>query len=76
MTIARYFNMDQIVFHINSTKVVYMDRLLEYFNALGFSLKVVDGAEFTDALRQVAKQSGMEHIFEIFINDIEKQHPH
>ena len=38
-----------------------------FFNALGFNIKMVSGAEFTEALRQTARQSGMEHIFETFI---------
>lgn len=72
MTIARHFSTEQTVFHINSTKVVYMDKLLEYFNALGFNLQAVDGKEFTEALRATAKQSGLEHIFETFINDMDE----
>ena len=72
MTIARHFNAEQNVFHINSIKVVYMDKLLEILNQLGFDLNAVSGAEFTEALRQSAKQSGMEHIFETFINDMDE----
>ncbi len=72
MTIARHFNTEQNVFHINTIKVLYMDKVLEYFNALGFALKTVSGAEFTEALRQTAKQTDMEHIFETFINDMDE----
>ena len=72
MTIARHFNTEQNVFHINSIKVVYMDKLLEIFNQLGFRLDAVSGAEFTEALRQSAKQMGLEHIFETFINDMDE----
>lgn len=72
MTIARHFNEQQTVFHINSTKVVYMDKLLEHFNALGFSFKTVTDKEFTEALRATANQVSTEHIFEIFINDMDE----
>ena len=72
MTIARHFNAEQNVFHINSIKVVYMDKLLEIFNQLGFELKAVDGAEFTEALRESSKQTGLEHIYESFINDMDE----
>lgn len=72
MTIARHFSNKQTVFHINSIKVVYMDKLHAMFNELGFALQIVGGAEFTEALRQTAKQSGMEHIFETFINDMDE----
>ena len=35
-------------------------------------MKVIDGKSFTEALRQTAKQAGMEHIFETFINDMDE----
>ena len=72
MTIVRHFSTERTVFHINSTKVVYMDQLLEYFTALGFPLRIVSGAEFTAALRETAEQAGMKHIFETFINDMDE----
>lgn len=72
MTIARHFSTKQNVFHINSTKVVYMDKLHDLFNQLDFNLEIVSGAEFTERLRQTIKQSGMEHIFETFINDMDE----
>lgn len=72
MTITRHFSTEHTVFHINSIKVVYFDKLLQIFNALGFKLKTVNGAEFTEALRETVKQTGMEHIFETYINDIDE----
>ena len=71
MMITRHFSAEQTVFHINSTKVVYMDKLLEYGNELGYSMKTVSGVEFTEVLRQTAKQDGREYIFETFINDMD-----
>lgn len=73
MTIARHFNKENTLFHINSIKVVYFDKGLEYFNKLGCELKTIDGNEFTEILRQTAKQSGMEYIFETFINDMNEE---
>ena len=72
MTIARHFSTEQTVFHINSIKVVYFNKLLEIFNTLGFNLKTVSGAEFTEALRKTAEQAGTAHIFEAFINDMDE----
>ena len=72
MTIARHFSNVRTVFHINSIKVVYMNKLHVMFNELGFDLQIVNGVEFTEALRKTAKQSGMEHIFETFINDMDE----
>ena len=72
MTIVRHFNTKQTVFHINSTKVVYMKRLLEILNRLGCVITTVGGSEFTELLRATAKASGTQHIFETFINDIDE----
>ena len=72
MTIARHFSTEQTVFHINSTKVIHFDKLFQYFNDLGFKVSLVDGATFTNALRQTAEQTGTAHIFETFINDMDE----
>lgn len=71
MILTRHFTENQTVFHINSTKVVYLSRLLGLFNELGYRLKVVSDNDFTVALRETAKKAGMEHIFETFINDLD-----
>ena len=72
MTIARHFNPRYTVFHINSIKVVYFDKLFQIFNELGYHVDIVDGAVFTASLRETAKQTGTEHIFETFINDMDE----
>jgi len=72
MTIARHFNTEQTVFHINSIKVVYFDKLFQIFNDLGFKVDFVSGPVFTEALRKTAEQTGTAHIFETFINDMDK----
>lgn len=72
MTIARHFNPKYTVFHINSIKVVYFDKLFEIFNELGCHVDIVNGSVFTAALRETAKQTGTEHIFETFINDMDE----
>ena len=72
MTITRHFSMEQTVFHINSTKGVYMDKLYSMLKELGCSIEIVNGTEFTEVLRQTMKKSGMEYIFETFINDMDE----
>ncbi len=72
MTVARHFNKEQNVFHINSTKVVYLDKLLEYMNALGNSMKIVSDKEFSDILRKTMEQTQSKHIFEAFIGDMDE----
>ena len=72
MTIARHFTPDNNVFHTNSIKVVYLDRLLEYMNKLGVPVKAVSEAEFTAILRDTMKQTQSKHIFEAFIGDMDE----
>ena len=72
MAIARHFSTEQTVFHINSIKVMYMDKVLECFKKCGIDMKVVDAATFTEVLRNTTKQSGSEYIFETFINDMDE----
>ncbi|MBE6749441.1 MAG: amino acid adenylation domain-containing protein [Ruminococcaceae bacterium] len=72
MKITRHFNTEQNVFHINSIKVLYFDKLLKIFNNLGFTMETVEGETFTNALKATAKQTGLEHIFETFINDMDE----
>lgn len=36
LLLTRHFDPERTVFHINSTKVVYLDKLLELFTALGY----------------------------------------
>ena len=72
MTIARHFNKDKTVFHINSIKVVYLNDMMKYMNELSFDFKVVSGSEFTQILRNTTKNTESEHIFETFINDMDK----
>ena len=73
MLLVRHFDPNRTVFHINSTKVVYLEKLMGYFTALGYPLQEIPGDEFTAVLRETAKQAGMEHIFETFINDMDEQ---
>ena len=72
MTVARHFSGRKTVFHINSTKVVYIDRLMKIFNSFGLNVKTVSGAEFAETLRAAAKRSETEYLFETFINDMDK----
>lgn len=72
MTAARHFNTRHNTFHINSTKVVYIDRLMALFGSLGVKVEITDGAVFTRTLREAAKQSGTEYLFETFINDMDE----
>lgn len=73
LSIVRHFDPEQTVFHINSTKVVYLDRFIEYIRKIGINLEIVSGKKFTEMLRQAAKDAGTEYIFETFINDMNNE---
>lgn len=62
----------QCVFHLNSNKPIYFDRLLEIVHELGISMRVVDGKKFNAALEQTIHNSDTEYIFEAFQNDMDE----
>lgn len=72
MTIARHFSTEHTVFHINSDKVLYMDKVVEYFKKCGINIKVADSFTFADTLKSTVKQIRTEYIFETFINDMDE----
>lgn len=70
MTIVRHFSTEQTVFHINS-EPVRLEKLTEYLNTLGCSIRAVDDNVFTEALHRTAEQAGKEYIYETFIQDMD-----
>ena len=69
--IAQYAE-KQNVFHLNSNKPIYFDRLLEVLKKLGIPMKVVSGEQFSKVLQEYAKHSETEHIYEAFQNDMDE----
>ena len=49
-----------------------MEEQLKYFRTLGFSMDIIPGNAFAEILRQTAQKSGMEYIFDTFINDMDE----
>lgn len=75
IVLATHFNANYNVFHINNNKVVYFDKLLNYFKNIGIDMKIVSDKEFANQLRQMAEQTNTKYIFETFINDMtENEH--
>lgn len=72
MTIVRQFSENKTVFHINNNKTLDFNCMIKYLMKLGIELKVVSKEEFEKALRNSSKQKESEHIFETFINDMDK----
>ena len=67
--IAQYAD-DQCVFHLNSNRPIYFDRLVEVLNQLGYRMVVVSGEKFNRTLQNLAKNSKTEYIYEAFQNDM------
>lgn len=67
--IAQYADY-QCVFHLNSNRPIYFDRLVEVLNQLGYRMDVVSGEKFNRTLQNLAKNSKTEYIYEAFQNDM------
>lgn len=70
--IAQYAD-GKSVFHLNSNRPIYFERLMEVLHGLGISMKVVSGEEFNRALQRTIQDAGTEYIFEALQNDIDEQ---
>lgn len=69
--IAQYAE-SQNVFHLNSNRPIYYDRLFEILHQLGIPMKVLDGDDFYKALRKTMKDMGTEYIYEALQNDMDE----
>ena len=69
--IAQYAD-KQCVFHLNSNRPIYFDRLLEVFKQLDIKMELVSGEMFNNVLQQIAKDSKKEYIYEAFQNDMDE----
>lgn len=69
--IAQYAE-KQNVFHLNSNKPIYFDKLLDVLHKLNIRMKTVSGKEFNNTLQQLAKASKTEYIYEAFQNDMDE----
>ncbi len=67
--IAQYAD-KQNVFHLNSNRPIYFDKLLEVFGQLGIKMEIVSGERFNQVLQKIAKDSNTEYIYEAFQNDM------
>lgn len=70
--IAQHFNDRKTVFHVNSQKVVYFDKFIEYTGKLGINLDVLTGKEFADRLAVLEHNETTRYIYEALINDMDE----
>ena len=69
--IAQYADR-QTVFHLNSHKNLYFDRMVTLMNDLGIPLEVVDGDAFTAKLQKLSGDEKQGYIYEAFQNDLDE----
>ena len=69
--IAQYAD-KQTVFHLNSNRNLYFNRMIKIMNALGIKMEVVDGDAFNRTLQLLAKDANTEYIYEAFQNDMDE----
>lgn len=70
--IAQYGG-DYTVFHLNSNRVLYFDRMVEILNLLGVKMQVVSADQFHEMLQESLQQTKTEYIYEAFQNDLDGQ---
>lgn len=69
--IAQYAD-KQCVFHLNSNRPIYFDRLLEVFGQLDIKMELVSGDVFNATLQKIAQDTRTEYIYEAFQNDMDE----
>lgn len=72
MKIVSHFNLVQTVFHINSTKVIYVRNLVKYLNSCGFNMKAVNSMDFVKILHQAVDTDDEERVWGTLVNDIDE----
>lgn len=69
MKIAKHFNQQYTVFHVNSDRRLYFHRLVEILKELRMPMEVVSGDVFIKKLRDMMATE-QSYIYEAFINDL------
>lgn len=69
--IATHFNTKYTVFHVNSNKVLYFDRLFELLHEMNIPMQIVDADEFIHRLKAKI-ESEQSYIYEAFVNDLDE----
>lgn len=67
--IAEHMNDRYTVFHVNSDRNLYLDRMLAYLERAGHPLEVLSGSAFAKRIRATIR-SPQEYIFEALSNDL------
>ena len=69
--IAEYAK-EQTVFHLNSNRPLYFDRMMELLPTLDVPMQIVNATEFNRALEQTLQNTSMKYIYEALQNDMDE----
>lgn len=69
--IAKHFNQEYTVFHVNSDRRLYFHRMVEILKELQIPMEVVSGDRFIKKLREMMATE-QSYIYEAFINDLDQ----
>lgn len=64
---------DRTVFHLYNSKHLGFERMVQYINKSGISLRVVDAEQFYLAAKHTMREPGREYIFETINNDMDAE---
>ena len=72
VTIAEHMNDQYTVFHANSNRNLYFDRMLEYLERLGRPMEIVSGEQFVNRIRNTV-DSQQSYVYEALSNDLDEE---
>lgn len=72
ITIVEHFNDQYTVFHVNSDRNLYFDRMMAYLERLGRPMKIVSGEQFVKRIRDTI-DSQQSYVYEALSNDLDEE---
>ena len=72
ISIAKCFNDEYTVFHINNCNEVSLENFVAILGNLGIDIAAVPEKEFFDSLHESSKDENKEYLLESFINDMDE----
>ena len=70
--IVQHFDNEYTVFHVNSNKVLYFNRLVEILRIINVPMEIVSGETFLEKLKG-SMASDDAYVYEAFVNDIDNK---
>lgn len=73
ITLMQYMNDRYTIFHVNSNKEVFLERMLEYLKLAGREITILSDKEFVEHIRRTVN-SRQDYIFEALSNDLDENY--